>query len=279
MVDLNELAGALAKGVLTVEGIYRTAVPGKLTCKGHTKDQATPHAGFLFALKGTATFTFNGIPYELEPGKLVHGGKGMELQLQIGEAGFEYFLIHYALRQPNSEGNPYESTHFMLEIGKNPAIAELLQLLQEASSIPGHFAALRMKELFYSIMREALTGCRNRMNQESRTVIRHALEYLHNHYMEPLTLPVLAGLHDMEVKPFAYLFNKYVGLFPIDYLIQHRMKRAKQQLVGSGSSVRDIAESVGYGDAHYFSRLFKKHIGMTPSEFRASVGNYPPAIE
>jgi AraC-like DNA-binding protein len=279
MMDLNELADEFASGNLTIDGVYRTVLPGGQTYKGHTKDNPTRRAGFVFAMRGSGTFIFEGCPYQLIPGKLVHGGKGMELGLQIGESGLEYFLIQYTLKTAEFKDSRMLDTHFGLDTGESPAIVELLQLLLDAASEPGSFAALRMKELFYSILHEVLTSSRNRLNQESKTVVKHALEYVHNHYKEQLTLAALAQMHDMDVKPFAYLFTKYAGISPIDYLIQYRMKRAKLLLVGSGCSVRDIAESVGYEDAHYFSRLFKKHIGNSPSEFRASAGNYPPPIE
>ncbi|MFD0672880.1 helix-turn-helix transcriptional regulator [Cohnella sp. GCM10027633] len=74
----------------------------------------------------------------------------------------------------------------------------------------------------------------------------------------------------MKPKYFSYLFRKYVGIGPIDYLIQYRMNRARELLATGQFSVAEVARSVGYLDAYYFSRLFKKHAGLPPG----AVGEY-----
>ncbi|WP_128630488.1 helix-turn-helix domain-containing protein [Paenibacillus oralis] len=276
VVDLNELAKQFAAGELSLQGVYFTHLqPG--IYKGHTKSRPTPYAGLVFALRGQAVFTFDNTPYELQPGLIVHGPRGMALQVEVGPGGFEYALIHYTLDSPaGSSPDAYTRTHYMLDTGEQPRIMELLRLLQTSMTTPGPLQAVRSKELFYGTVYEMLSCARSRLNAGSRSMIEHALGYIHEHYMEPLNLKTLAGLYEMDVKKFAYAFRKYAGMFPIDYLIRHRMSRARQLLVATSCSVSEIAESVGYGDAHYFSRLFRKHTGCSPSEFRAQSGNNPP---
>lgn len=277
IIDLNELAGQFAAGALTIHGVYRSSLePGQYN--GHSRDRPTPHAGLVFALRGQAVFTFDGTPYELAPGVVVHGAKNMTLQLKVPASGFDYVLIHYSLDFPTEDKLGYHQAHYALEPGENPRVVEMLRQLHTAANTPGSLQALRGKELFYGALGEVIRCTRNRLNVESRSIVEHALEYIHAHYMEPLNLKKLASLHDLEVKKFAYAFHKYVGLFPIDYVIRHRMARASELLATSRCSVSDIAESVGYSDAHYFSRLFKKHVGCSPSEFRVHHGNHPPVL-
>ncbi|MGG6313797.1 helix-turn-helix domain-containing protein [Paenibacillus macerans] len=277
IVDLNELAGQFAAGALTIHGTYLSSLePGHYD--GHSPDRPTPYAGFVFALRGQAKFALNGTPYELVPGIIVHGAKNMTLQLDLDPSGFEYALIHYSLELPAGNTAAYHETHYGLETGENPHIVEMLRLLHAAMTTPGMLQAVRAKELFYGTVYEIVSCARSRQNIESRSTVEHALEYIHEHYMESLNLKKLAGLYDMDVKKFAYWFHKYIGLFPIDYVIRHRMARARQLLATSRCSISDIAESVGYVDAHYFSRLFRKHIGCSPSEFRDRSGNHPPVL-
>ncbi|MBW7458670.1 helix-turn-helix domain-containing protein [Paenibacillus sepulcri] len=279
-VDLNELAGQIAGGQLSVDGVYRVFLPSG-SYPAHTREYPTPFSGFVFALRGRGTFIFEGREaYELIPGKIVHGAKNMELSLVIDEPGLEYCLIHYTLaREAVAERQRYADTHYSLETGENAIIAQLLQLLHEVYGVPGHMSAVRIKELFYSLLYESLTAARNQQNRESEELIRHAIEHIHNRYREPITLASLAQLEGLEVKQFSYLFNKYSGMFPIDYLIQHRMKRARQLLAQSNCSISGIAESIGYNDPHYFSRLFKKHTGSSPRAFRSGLGNNPHLLE
>ncbi len=85
--------------------------------------------------------------------------------------------------------------------------------------------------------------------------------------MEMLTLDELAELHAMNPKQFSYYFHKYTGFRPIDYVIHYRMERARELLQTGDFPIRDIAASVGYTNPLYFSRLFKKKLGITPSSY------------
>ncbi|PYI54264.1 AraC family transcriptional regulator [Paenibacillus flagellatus] len=279
MVDPNELAGHFASGAFSVHGVYESEIePGSY--RGHSQDNRTPYAGFVFALHGRAFFEFEGTRYELAPGKVAHGGARMTLSLDVpGPAPFKYVLIHYSADAPSNTGaGDCSKRHFVLETGENPAIVELLRRLHKAAGTPGSLHALEAKELFYRVTLETLKSAHNRANRESAGIVDIVLDYMHHHYMEPLTLQRLADIAGMDAKPFSYAFNKAVGLFPIDYVIRHRIERAKHLLVASNGPVSGIAKCVGYEDAHYFSRLFRKHTGYTPSGFRSRFGNYARAF-
>lgn len=276
-VDLNELARQWAEGALTVNGVYTTKLPPG-AYHGHTAAHPTPYAGLLFGLRGEARFEPDGAVYHLFPGRVLHVAKGMTLKLETGSDGLEYALIHYTLAGPEPDSGSCSRRHYVLETGEQPALAEMLRMLQHTGSMPGAMEALRMKELVYGIVHQMLVCARSLLNTETRTTVEHAIRYMQDHYMEPISLSTLAGLYGMDIKSFSYWFNKYAGIFPIDYLISHRMHRAKQMLMTGGGSIGDIAEAVGYADAHYFSRLFKKHTGLSPKAFRAQMGNDPPSF-
>ncbi|MGG4047968.1 helix-turn-helix domain-containing protein [Paenibacillus favisporus] len=271
MEEANELARQFADGVLTVTGVYMTSLqPGNYN--GHTKERPTSSAGFVFALRGKAEFVFNGTAYDVRPGIVVHGGKGMTLELAVGHEGFDYVLIHYKLTAPGGIPAPCTFRHFGWRAAADEALTDKLIALHVAALRPGPIQYLRTKELFYALLFDLLTGSGQGRDQGGTGIAEQATAYIHGHFQEPLTLEQLAGLYGLGVKRFSYLFYKYTGLFPIDYLIQYRMKWAKHLLVTGVSSIGDIAAGVGYADAHYFSRLFKKHVGVTPTEFRIRRG-------
>ena len=64
------------------------------------------------------------------------------------------------------------------------------------------------------------------------------------------------------------VFKETTGESPISYLIRVRLVKACGLLAGNGASVREIARQVGYEDAYYFSKLFKKYYGVSPMEYR-----------
>ncbi|MFD2329084.1 helix-turn-helix domain-containing protein [Cohnella sp. GCM10020058] len=111
--------------------------------------------------------------------------------------------------------------------------------------------------------------------QANRSEIDAIISYMQRFYMENHTVESLAERCGIKAKRFSYLFSKYTGSFPIDYLIRHRLDRAKQLLAASDCAIFQVAESVGYADTHYFSRLFKKYEGCSPGEYRNRLGNRP----
>lgn len=274
MADMNDFAGQFAQGALTVTGVYRTALkPGRY--EGHTQAYPTSSAGLVFAVCGEAVFTFDGTHYELRKGTIVHGGKQMTLSLMVGEQGFEYVLVHYSLLDAKGTDMSVCRSHFRLGAKLNSGLEGKLTALYQAGAIPGPIYAVRVKELFYGLLHDLLTGSRETSHKSGGTIVERTLAYIHENYMETISLNSLAGMQGMEAKPFAYLFRKYAGLFPIDYVIQYRIKKAMQLLAATDKSISDIAACVGYADAHYFSRLFKRHAGRSPSAFRAGLGNNP----
>ncbi|MCY9552490.1 AraC family transcriptional regulator [Paenibacillus apiarius] len=153
---------------------------------------------------------------------------------------------------------------------------ELLIMLHQNAHTLGGIGKLRVKELFLSIMHQVLLGCRHRESgsSPSKRVIEEAIEYINGHYMNPLTLDELAELHAMTPKRFSYFFHKYTGYRPIDYLINYRMERASELLKAGNFPVRDIAVSVGYANPLYFSRVFKKKFGVSPSAYISKLNNH-----
>ena len=77
----------------------------------------------------------------------------------------------------------------------------------------------------------------------------------------------LAELVGMSEQRLSFCFNRAYGMRPMSFLIAQRLERAAQ-LLESDMLVKDVARAVGYEDPLYFSRLFKKHYGCSPSVMR-----------
>ena len=70
---------------------------------------------------------------------------------------------------------------------------------------------------------------------------------------------------------FSKLFKAETGMNFIDYLTQLRMDKAKDLLAHTNKSMKEICREVGYSDPNYFSRSFKKNVGLTPTEYKGNV--------
>jgi len=103
-----------------------------------------------------------------------------------------------------------------------------------------------------------------------RDRLKTSLSHLNRHYAEPMKLEELAGMEYLSVSRYSALFRQLTGASPQKYLIDLRLKNAREMLISTDLSVSEVARSVGYDDALYFSRLFRKHLGLSPREVRKS---------
>jgi len=95
-----------------------------------------------------------------------------------------------------------------------------------------------------------------------------AIEYMHNNLDQRPTLSDLAHHAGLSVSHFSYLFKAHIGTPPIDYFINMKMQVACHLLETTNMPVKDVANSVGYDDQYYFSRLFRKVMGTSPANYR-----------
>ncbi|QKS46339.1 helix-turn-helix transcriptional regulator [Paenibacillus cellulosilyticus] len=264
---VEELAHALVTIPLEVHGVYRTELEPGVVYDGHV-DRPTTKCAVIISLRGQADFIYDETErYRLEPGKILIGGVQKRLEIHTSKEGFEYALVHYLPQAIAGKEEMKRLTEVsLLHASPDPGLMGLFdQLLQSASS-PDRMMELEKKALFYRLIHKLLQAERHQQNSESYTLIDQAIQYIQSHYAEPLTLDQLAGSFGLKPKYFSSLFHRYVGLGPIDYLIQFRINRAHELLMTGQFTVAAVARSVGYADAYYFSRLFKKHKGLPPGQ-------------
>ncbi|OME87824.1 AraC family transcriptional regulator [Paenibacillus sp. FSL A5-0031] len=274
MINLDKLAEIFAAGTYEIEDVYRLVIQPKSILREFT----TVRHGFLFIIRGEGRLCVNGKEYQLLPGSVFHAAPGMQMTSKvIGQSEFVYYSLFYKIDKLDDVNWTHEcDSHFRLEPGANPRVMELLIMLHQNVHASGGIEKLRVKELFLSILHQILIGCRNRENASSpsKRVVEEAIAYINGHYMNPLALDELAELHAMSTKSFSYFFHKYTGFRPIDYVINYRMERASDLLKAGSFSIHDIAVSVGYTNPLYFSRLFKKKFGVSPSAYTHKLDNH-----
>lgn len=101
----------------------------------------------------------------------------------------------------------------------------------------------------------------------SNHIVRATKEYLELHYADDISLEDMAEHVNISPQYFSKLIKKTTGFNFIDWLSMLRVKKAKELLNNSNLTVKEVCFLVGYKDPNYFSRIFKKRIGITPSEY------------
>lgn len=101
--------------------------------------------------------------------------------------------------------------------------------------------------------------------------IQTILAYMRKHICDRLDIDSLADRVCMSKDHFIRVFKRETGDTPNAYIIKRKIERSQLALITTNSSVKEIANSVGYEDHSYFNKLFKKNVGVAPLQYRENI--------
>ena len=116
--------------------------------------------------------------------------------------------------------------------------------------------------------------CEDKYTETNRHLsrLKNALSYMEDHYSERVTLDALADAAGVTPKYLCRSFCSLTGKTPISYLNEYRIDRACEFLRTTDDTMLEIADKCGFSDQSYFVKLFKRQKGITPGEYRDTVG-------
>ena len=131
-------------------------------------------------------------------------------------------------------------------------------------------SAVLFMQLLLLIGRSARESAPDRENLLSEEIHLAAI-YLHEHYREAINIESYIEGKSISTSSFFRKFKQYTGMTPLQYLLEIRLSNAKKLLETTDYSINEISFLIGYENALYFSRIFHKHVGLSPKEYRKSV--------
>ncbi|TBL80656.1 response regulator transcription factor [Paenibacillus thalictri] len=164
-------------------------------------------------------------------------------------------------------------------------VAENLFSLAEAGQMHSNPQAIRAASLFlrstlgifaqpdagYSRFKnELLDFCRRLLGSQTERsqLIRSIVAYANTYYTEDISVAKVADLFGISPNYLSALFHKETGSRFVEYVSDLRMKEAKRLLMESDLSVHDVTRKVGFYSTSHFSKLFAKHYGISPQEYK-----------
>jgi Response regulator containing CheY-like receiver domain and AraC-type DNA-binding domain len=125
-----------------------------------------------------------------------------------------------------------------------------------------------LKCVFIDILDNLAGYMNNKRNKENYIIVDKYKKYIQEKYMEDLSLESASSKFHFTPSYFSSIFKNYIGIGFSEYLMAVRIERAQHLLKNTDFKVYEISEKVGYKDATYFNKIFKREVGISPYKFR-----------
>ncbi len=238
------------------------------------KGDSVGHIGendiFFWVLEGECFLSIDSQSYIVRPGQLAYLPKGKMRAYTHASERFSMYEMAFVAKANGEE------LMEVLGLGGQNFVVDIPNK-EEMSFL---FENSHRKELFKNPLYD-VAWCANIINiiriyAEERQkqsgkdslIFKPVLEYMINNIDKLVKIEELSSLVYMQPTYFIKRFRKNYGIPPMAYLNRMRMYKAMGLLAGTDISIEEIARNVGVFDTSYFSRIFKKHCNVTPSDYR-----------
>lgn len=250
--------------------------------KGETAPHLHSHLEIFYFESGNGTLLYGDQSLPLKAHDLVVAN-AQTLHLQYSSDALRPLVYYnFAIDRLQTVGNPPNCIsgrrveHYSLGTGENPFYKIIGEILQEYEQKKyGYYS--KVNALFMSFLIDTIRLFSETKSAEFcshgtvSSVLTEIKKYIDDHYTESLNLETLTKQSYMQKSHFLHTFKKSFGISPIRYLNLVRIEHAKLLLIGSRNSVAEIAREVGFSNPTYFSEMFLKLTGYTPSGYRKSI--------
>jgi two-component system response regulator YesN len=130
----------------------------------------------------------------------------------------------------------------------------------------------RLRSWFIDKMEAAVRDVANNKESQSNNIIDKAKSYINANFQKEISLDDVSREVDISPYYFSKIFKEETGENFIEYVTAIRIEKAKELLEQSNLSMKEICAQIGYADPNYFSRTFKKNVGLTPTEYKEGKG-------
>lgn len=220
----------------------------------------TTKGAFIFPISGKAIIHFGDSAYVAKRGKMIHGCPGQQLEFEVlGNEPFHHINLYY---------DSDSKILFDIELKDSEKIISLLEKvfeLNQKRTLKSRYQGEQLLDQAFESIFEDYLNSSIKTNQQ---LIKEVVAYIHSSYNKDITLKTLAEYSGKKPDQLSYLFYQYMGIRPINYLIKYRLEQAIELLKEEDYTVQEVAALVGYSDPLYFSRIFKKHVGYSPSQVK-----------
>ena len=242
-----------------------------------------------FILSGNGTVAVDGELCSAQAGDvLIYNSNTLHDENLILDAQVNAWCIAVTnLKLPARRVNELVPKNFSPRIPCQNVASELSQLYplihHYAQQKNGYSVANSLARAVVLIVHEIIRTSALAAKKDNNLIVEQTRRYIEEHYAENLSLKSLAEIVSTNEYYLSHAFKKISHYSPQQYVLRRRIGKAQCLLVYTSLSLTEIAARVGYDDSNYFSRVFKKIIGMSPRLYRQkwrelSIGSNPSDI-
>ena len=233
---------------------------------------APPFHSIAIMLNGTGTLVYENLVIRLFPGDVFYIPQGSTYssfwETDETSSNISYFSMHFSFEKPPE--NFYNTTYPMQKfiVDDLPFLIGKYDRLQENLLLPAenNFSSAA---LFFEILATVLPKMNMAANNQMNKKIEPALQYIRTNPNKPVSVKHLSALCFLSESRFFTLFRQQVGVSPIQYRNNLLLEQAAQYiLIYPSKSIEEVADFFNFSSSVYFIRQFKKHIGMTPYQYK-----------
>ncbi|RYZ41640.1 MAG: AraC family transcriptional regulator, partial [Sphingobacteriales bacterium] len=158
--------------------------------------------------------------------------------------------------------------HFLNNKELASSISKLISISMEEGVAKDALADLSLKILLMRIIQTQNLATVQSATLPDHATFKPAIAYISNHLSGKISIDKLASESYMSRSVFFQAFKKHMGISPLEYVQQERIKLAKLLLADKSISVTDACYQSGFNNLNYFIKLFKRMEGVTPNVYR-----------
>lgn len=163
----------------------------------------------------------------------------------------------------------YQNYFFYNNVEMAATINKLIKECMSTSITKDILADLTLKELLIRIIQTQTVKSIDEGNFiDINNPIKEVTEYIKQNLKENMNLKILSDKACMSTTSFYRFFKRELGMSPIEYILNEKIKCAKNLLKNPTLQINEVCYLSGFEDANYFIRLFKKHEGITPKQYQ-----------
>ncbi|BDU26349.1 MULTISPECIES: AraC family transcriptional regulator [unclassified Flavobacterium] len=233
---------------------------------------------------------FDDPEFEYLPGETVIVPSNVEMKIDFPEAsknnptqclalaidqGKINEILNFLNEQYPKEGNNmfwqlnYQNYFFYNNVEMAATINKLIKECMSTSITKDILADLTLKELLIRIIQtQTVKSLDEGKFIENNNPIKEVTEYIKQNLKENISLKTLSEKACMSTTSFYRFFKRELGMSPIEYILNEKIKCAKNLLKNPSLQINEVCYLAGFEDANYFIRLFKKYEGITPKQYQ-----------